>query len=49
MQNNTKLPIIVKGIQSLEDVELCVANGVQGVILVSSQALQAFLLIDSVT
>jgi len=34
-QENTKLPIIVKGVQSVEDVQLCVEHGVQGVILVS--------------
>lgn len=35
LQNNTKLPIIVKGVQSLEDVEMCVSNGVEGVVIVS--------------
>jgi hypothetical protein len=33
-QKHTKLPIIVKGVQSLEDVVQCVENGVEGVILV---------------
>lgn len=33
MQKNTPLPIVVKGIQSIEDVQLCVDNGVEGVIL----------------
>lgn len=35
LQGITKLPIIVKGVQSLEDVELCVKNGVEGVVIVS--------------
>lgn len=34
-KQNTKLPIIVKGVQSVEDVQLCVDHGVRGVILVS--------------
>lgn len=32
-QKHTNLPIIVKGIQSLEDVQMCVDAGVEGVIL----------------
>jgi L-lactate dehydrogenase (cytochrome) len=32
-QKNTTLPLIVKGIQSVEDVELCAKAGVDGVIL----------------
>lgn len=35
-KSNTKLPIIVKGVQSVEDVQLCVEHGAQGVILVST-------------
>lgn len=35
-QKNTKLPLIVKGIQSVEDVQLCAEAGVEGVILVRS-------------
>lgn len=35
LKKNTKLPIIVKGVQSVEDVQLCADHGVQGVILVS--------------
>lgn len=34
-QKNTKLPIIVKGVQSVDDVQLCVDAGVEGVIIVS--------------
>ncbi|KAJ0120017.1 Cytochrome b2 [Diaporthe amygdali] len=41
IQSHTKLPIIVKGVQSLEDVELCVANGVQGVVLSNHGGRQA--------
>ncbi|ETS76812.1 hypothetical protein PFICI_12199 [Pestalotiopsis fici W106-1] len=37
----TKIPIIVKGIQSLEDVELCVAHGAQGVVLSNHGGRQA--------
>lgn len=33
-QQHTNLPIIVKGVQSVEDVDLCAKAGVQGVILV---------------
>nr|ODN93938.1 L-mandelate dehydrogenase [Cryptococcus depauperatus CBS 7841] len=33
IRQHTNLPIIVKGVQSLEDVELCAKAGVQGVIL----------------
>ncbi|KAL7419080.1 hypothetical protein Q5752_005916 [Cryptotrichosporon argae] len=33
IRKHTNLPIIVKGIQSIEDVELCAQKGVQGVIL----------------
>lgn len=33
IRRNTSLPIVVKGIQSLEDVQLCVDHGVQGVLL----------------
>lgn len=37
-QQHTKLPIIVKGVQCLEDVQLCVDHGVEGVIIVSSES-----------
>ncbi|WVW83603.1 hypothetical protein I302_105624 [Kwoniella bestiolae CBS 10118] len=33
IRKHTNLPIIVKGIQSMEDAELCVQHGVQGIIL----------------
>ncbi|OCF40439.1 L-mandelate dehydrogenase [Kwoniella heveanensis CBS 569] len=33
IRQHTKLPIIVKGIQSMEDAELCAEAGVQGIIL----------------
>ncbi|WWC89600.1 uncharacterized protein L201_004525 [Kwoniella dendrophila CBS 6074] len=33
IRKHTNLPIIVKGIQSMEDAELCVEHGVQGIIL----------------
>ncbi|KAL8827641.1 MAG: hypothetical protein Q9170_006933 [Blastenia crenularia] len=32
-QRHTKLPIVVKGVQSIEDVELCVKQGAQGVMI----------------
>lgn len=35
IRRNTHLPIIVKGVQSIEDVQLCVDHGVEGVIIVS--------------
>lgn len=35
VRKHTHLPIIVKGVQSVEDVQLCVEHGAQGVILVS--------------
>ena len=34
-QKHTSLPIIVKGVQSVDDVELCVKAGVEGVLIVS--------------
>lgn len=34
-QSKTTLPIIIKGVQSVEDIQLCVDHGVQGVILVT--------------
>lgn len=34
-QRYTKLPIIVKGVQSIEDVELCAKHGAEGVMIVS--------------
>jgi isopentenyl diphosphate isomerase/L-lactate dehydrogenase-like FMN-dependent dehydrogenase len=34
-QDHTTLPLIVKGVQCLEDVQLCVDHGVEGVIIVS--------------
>ena len=37
-KKNTNLPIIVKGVQSVADVELCVKAGVEGVLLVSIHA-----------
>ncbi|KAF4122241.1 L-lactate dehydrogenase (cytochrome) [Geosmithia morbida] len=37
----TKLPIIVKGVQSVEDVQLCVNHGVEGVILSNHGGRQA--------
>ncbi|RSH80772.1 Cytochrome b2, mitochondrial precursor [Saitozyma podzolica] len=33
IRKNTKLPIIVKGVQSVDDVQLCVDAGVEGVII----------------
>ncbi|KAI4595221.1 Cytochrome b2, mitochondrial precursor [Pestalotiopsis sp. 9143b] len=41
IRNNTKLPIIVKGVQSLEDVEMCVSNGVEGVVISNHGGRQA--------
>ncbi|KAI9159160.1 LOW QUALITY PROTEIN: (S)-mandelate dehydrogenase [Paramyrothecium foliicola] len=41
IREHTKLPIVVKGIQSVEDVELCVDHGVQGVILSNHGGRQA--------
>jgi len=41
-QRHTKLPIIMKGVQSIEDVELCVKYGAQGVMLVSTAVLHIF-------
>ncbi|EFX00064.1 mitochondrial fmn-dependent dehydrogenase [Grosmannia clavigera kw1407] len=41
IRKNTKLPIIVKGIQSVEDVQLCVDHGVEGVILSNHGGRQA--------
>ncbi|KAK6224090.1 hypothetical protein LQW54_000237 [Pestalotiopsis sp. IQ-011] len=41
IRNNTKLPIIVKGVQSLEDVEICVNNGVEGVVISNHGGRQA--------
>ena len=35
-QKHTNLPIIVKGVQSVADVELCVKAGVEGVLIVCS-------------
>lgn len=35
VRKHTHLPIIVKGVQSIEDVQLCIEHGAQGVILVS--------------
>lgn len=35
VRKHTHLPIIIKGVQSVEDVQLCVEHGAQGVILVS--------------
>ena len=35
IRKNTTLPLIVKGVQSVEDVELCAQAGVEGVIIVS--------------
>jgi len=33
MQKNTPLPLIVKGVQCVEDIELCAKAGVDGVII----------------
>ncbi|KAK9776277.1 putative FMN-dependent dehydrogenase-domain-containing protein [Seiridium cardinale] len=41
IRRNTKLPIIVKGVQSLEDVEMCVQNGVEGVVISNHGGRQA--------
>uniref|UniRef100_A0A8H7TSA9 Uncharacterized protein n=1 Tax=Bionectria ochroleuca TaxID=29856 RepID=A0A8H7TSA9_BIOOC len=41
IRKNTKLPIIVKGVQSVEDVQLCADHGVQGVILSNHGGRQA--------
>ncbi|KAH6681172.1 mitochondrial fmn-dependent dehydrogenase [Plectosphaerella plurivora] len=41
IRENTTLPIIVKGVQSVEDVELCVKSKVQGVILSNHGGRQA--------
>ncbi|OJJ45932.1 hypothetical protein ASPZODRAFT_152880 [Penicilliopsis zonata CBS 506.65] len=41
IREHTKLPIIVKGVQSLEDVQLCVDHGVEGVILSNHGGRQA--------
>ncbi|KAF7519219.1 hypothetical protein G7054_g13168 [Neopestalotiopsis clavispora] len=41
IRSNTKLPIIVKGVQSLEDVEMCVRNGVEGVVISNHGGRQA--------
>ncbi|CAG9995903.1 unnamed protein product [Clonostachys byssicola] len=41
LKKNTKLPIIVKGVQSVEDVQLCADHGVQGVILSNHGGRQA--------
>ncbi|KAM0750645.1 mitochondrial fmn-dependent dehydrogenase [Meredithblackwellia eburnea MCA 4105] len=38
---NTSLPIIVKGVQSVEDVQLCVDHGVEGVVLSNHGGRQA--------
>lgn len=35
LQRYTRLPIVVKGVQSIEDVELCVKHGAEGVMIVS--------------
>ncbi|KAJ5621817.1 hypothetical protein N7528_005049 [Penicillium herquei] len=40
-QANTKLPVIVKGVQCLEDVQLCVEHGVNGVIISNHGGRQA--------
>lgn len=34
LQQHTKLPIIVKGVQCVEDIQLCVDHGVEGIVLV---------------
>lgn len=34
VRRHTHLPIIIKGVQSVEDVQLCVEHGAEGVILV---------------
>jgi hypothetical protein len=44
-QGITKLPLIVKGVQSLEDVQLCVEHGVEGVIIVSLPQFSSFTLL----
>ena len=36
LKRNTTLPIILKGVQCVEDIQLCVDHGVEGVILVSA-------------
>ncbi|KAH8203504.1 hypothetical protein TruAng_002375 [Truncatella angustata] len=41
IRNNTDLPIIVKGVQCLEDVELCIQNGVEGVVISNHGGRQA--------
>ncbi|KAL5592362.1 hypothetical protein FOBRF1_013388 [Fusarium oxysporum] len=41
IRENTKLPIILKGVQCVEDVQLCVDHGVQGVILSNHGGRQA--------
>lgn len=47
VRKQTHVPIIIKGVQSIEDVQLCVEHGAQGVILVS-QASPATSLIQSI-
>lgn len=39
VRKHTHLPIIIKGVQSVEDVQLCVDHGAQGVILVSGPSI----------
>ncbi|KAH8894601.1 L-mandelate dehydrogenase [Thozetella sp. PMI_491] len=41
IRRNTKLPIIVKGVQCLEDVQLCAEHGVNGVIISNHGGRQA--------
>ncbi|KAF1930591.1 uncharacterized protein M421DRAFT_377288 [Didymella exigua CBS 183.55] len=41
VRKHTHLPIIIKGVQSVEDVELCVQHGAQGVILSNHGGRQA--------
>ncbi|KAJ4250907.1 hypothetical protein NW762_011557 [Fusarium torreyae] len=41
IRENTQLPIILKGVQCVEDVQLCVDHGVQGVILSNHGGRQA--------
>ncbi|KAK6076205.1 glycolate oxidase [Seiridium cupressi] len=41
IRSNTKLPIVVKGVQSLEDVEMCVQTGVEGVVISNHGGRQA--------
>lgn len=47
-QRQTKLPIIMKGVQSVEDVELCVKYGAQGIMLVSATIVHMFLSLVSI-